>query len=59
MKAKNLHGVQPKRISQMSDEGFADLKAVLEGAVAFERAERRDLPRNSNSRSASAEEKIT
>ena len=43
MKAKSLHGVQPKKVSQMSDEGFADLKEALEGALAFERAERRDL----------------
>jgi hypothetical protein len=27
----------------MSDETFADLKQALEGALAFERGERRDL----------------
>jgi hypothetical protein len=27
----------------MSDEAFADLKEALEGALAFERGERRDL----------------
>ncbi len=27
----------------MSDDAFADLKEALEGALAFERGERRDL----------------
>jgi hypothetical protein len=43
MKAKRSSSVQPKKARHMSDEAFADLKEALEGALAFERGERRDL----------------
>ncbi len=43
MKAKSTRNVQPKKTSHMDDEAFADLKEALEGALAFERGERRDL----------------
>ncbi len=43
MKAKSTGSVQPKETKHMSDEAFADLKDAMEGALAFERGERRDL----------------
>ena len=35
--------VQTNKTNYMSDEAFADLKGALEGALAFERGERREL----------------
>jgi putative transcriptional regulator len=35
--------VQTNKTNYMSDEAFGDLKEALEGALAFERGERRDL----------------
>jgi hypothetical protein len=44
MKAtKSTRKVQRKKTEYMSDEAFADLREALEGALAFERDERRDL----------------
>ena len=34
---------KPKGNEHMKDKAFADLKDALEGALAFERGERRDL----------------
>jgi hypothetical protein len=35
--------IRKKKSTYMSDKAFADLKDALEGALAFERGERRDL----------------
>jgi hypothetical protein len=35
--------VQTNKANYMSDEAFGDLKEALEGALDFERGERRDL----------------
>ncbi|HKO98680.1 MAG TPA: helix-turn-helix domain-containing protein [Pyrinomonadaceae bacterium] len=43
MKAIKTRRVQTNKTNYMSDEAFADLKEAMEGAVAFERGERRDL----------------
>ena len=43
MTAKGTRKIQTNKTNYMSDEAFADLKAALEGALAFERGERRDL----------------
>jgi putative transcriptional regulator len=43
MKAKGSPKVQTNKTNYMSDEAFADLKEALEGALAFERGDRRDL----------------
>ena len=43
MTAKKTRKVQTNKTNYMSDEGFADLKAAMEGALAFERGKRRDL----------------
>ena len=40
--ARNRKG-QTNKTNYMSDEAFGDLKEALEGALAFERGERRDL----------------
>ena len=41
MKAAKTRKVQTNKTNYMSDEAFADLKEAMEGAVAFERGERR------------------
>jgi len=43
MKATRARKVQTNKTNYMSEEAFADLKEAMEGAVAFERGERRDL----------------
>lgn len=43
MKATRTRKVQTNKTNYMSDEAFGDLKEALEGALAFERGERRDL----------------
>jgi hypothetical protein len=43
MKAKRSCGVPSGEGREMSDEAFADLKEALEGALAFERGELREL----------------
>src|ERR1041385_1498204 len=43
MKAAKIRKVQTNKANYMSDEAFADLKEAMEGALAFERGERRDL----------------
>jgi hypothetical protein len=43
MKAKSTRTIERKKTRHMGDEAFADLKEALEGALAFERGERRDL----------------
>ena len=43
MKAKSTRTSERKKTRHMGDEAFADLKEALEGALAFERGERRDL----------------
>lgn len=43
MKAKSARSIKPKETRHVADEAFADLKEALEGALAFERGERRDL----------------
>jgi putative transcriptional regulator len=43
MKAARTSKVQTNKTNYMSDEAFGDLKEALEGALAFERGERRDL----------------
>jgi hypothetical protein len=43
MKATSTGSVEPKEAKHMSDEAFADLKEAMEGALAFERGELRDL----------------
>ncbi len=37
------HKIQTNKGNYMSDEAFEDLKEALEGALAFERGERKDL----------------
>ena len=37
MKATRIRKVQTNKANYMSDEAFADLKAAIEGALAFER----------------------
>lgn len=46
MKKRNSRNVQTNKTNYMSDEAFADLKAAMEDAVAFERGERRNLKVN-------------
>ena len=41
MKATRTRKLQTNKTNYMSDEAFADLKEAMEGAVAFERGERR------------------
>ena len=43
MKAARNRKMQTNKTNYMSDEAFADLKAAMEDAVAFERGERRNL----------------
>ena len=43
MKATRTRKVQTNNANYMSDEAFGDLKEALEGALSFERGERRDL----------------
>jgi hypothetical protein len=43
MKAKDSPKTQTNKTTYMSGEAFGDLKEALEGALAFERGERRDL----------------
>lgn len=43
MKATRTRKIQTNKANHMSDEAFGDLKEALEGALAFERGERRDL----------------
>lgn len=40
---RSTRKVRKKKSEYMSDEAFADLNDALEGALAFERGERRDL----------------
>lgn len=42
MKAARTRKTQTNKSNYMSDEAFADLKAAMEDAVAFERGERRN-----------------
>jgi putative transcriptional regulator len=41
--AKKARKVQTNKTNYMSDEAFADIKAAMEDALAFERGERRNL----------------
>lgn len=43
MTAKKTRKVQTNKTNYMSDAAFADLKAAMEGALAFERGKGRDL----------------
>lgn len=43
MKKGKTRKVQTNKANYMSDEAFADLKASMEDALAFERGKRRDL----------------
>ncbi|MCA1578622.1 MAG: helix-turn-helix domain-containing protein [Acidobacteria bacterium] len=43
MKPAKTRKMQTNKTNYMSDEAFADLKAAMEDALAFERAERRNL----------------
>jgi hypothetical protein len=43
MKAKDSSKARRNKATHMRDEAFADLKQALEGALAFERGERREL----------------
>ena len=43
MKATKTRKAQTNKTNYMSDEAFADLKEAMEGALTFERGERRDL----------------
>jgi len=43
MKTTKTRKVQTNKANYMSDEAFADLKEAMEGVLAFERGERRDL----------------
>ena len=43
MKITRTRKAQTNKTNYMSDEAFGDLKKALEGALAFERGERRDL----------------
>ena len=43
MKATRTRKAQTNNANYMSDEAFGDLKEALEGALAFERGERRNL----------------
>ena len=43
----------------MIDEAFANFKEAMEGALAFERGERRDLKGNSNSGSPPTQSYVT
>jgi hypothetical protein len=52
--------VQANKANYMSDEAFAELKEAMEGALSFERGERRELkvdriqsvPKNAKQRSS-------
>jgi len=41
--AKKNRKIQTNKANYMTDEAFAELKAAMEDALAFERGERRDL----------------
>ena len=41
--ARRVRRVQTNKANYMSDEAFADLKEAMEGALAFERGDRRNL----------------
>lgn len=43
MKAKRPRKTQTNKSNYMSDDAFAHLKEALDGALAFERGQRRDL----------------
>jgi putative transcriptional regulator len=43
VKAPRTRKAQTNKSNYMSDDAFSDLKEALEGALAFERGERRDL----------------
>src|ERR1700730_13787019 len=43
MKTTRTRKAQTNKTNYMSDEAFANLKEAMEGVVAFERGERRDL----------------
>jgi len=43
MKARRTRKAQTNRTNYMSEEAFPDLKEALDGALAIERGERRDL----------------
>ena len=43
MKIAKIRKVQTNKTNYMSDEAFAGLKEAMEGALAFERGERREL----------------
>lgn len=43
MKAAKTRKMQTNKTNYMSDDAFADLKAAMEDALAFERGERRKL----------------
>ena len=43
MKAAKTKKAQTTKTNYMSDEAFADLKEAMEGAITFERGERRNL----------------
>ena len=43
MKAKSTRSIKRKKTRHVGAEAFADLKDALEGALAFERGERREL----------------
>jgi len=43
MKAAKTRKVQTNKTNYMSEEAFGDLKEAMEGALAFERGERREL----------------
>ncbi len=40
---KSTHKVQEKKTEYISDHAFGDLKEALDGALVFERGEKRDL----------------
>ena len=43
MKAAKTRKAQTNKANYMSDDAFADLKEAMEGALVFERGQRRDL----------------
>jgi hypothetical protein len=59
MKAKSTGSVQPKEEKHLSDQAFATLKEAMEGALAFERGERRDLRVTRIQGSATAQGNVT
>jgi DNA-binding transcriptional regulator YiaG len=46
MKATRTRKAQTNKTNYMSDDAFGDLKEAMEGALAFERGERRDFKSN-------------